>query len=178
VAGNLYGATEMGGTADYGTVFKVDASGVETVLHSFTGVLDGALPYCNLVRDEAGALYGTTQQGGAFGQGVVFKLALDGTETILHNFTGWRDGGYPFAGVIRDAAGNLYGTTQGGGAFHAGALFKIGPAGREVVLHSFTGGADGGYSYAGLIQDATGNLYGATYDGGTFGQGVIFKLTP
>jgi uncharacterized repeat protein (TIGR03803 family) len=174
--GNLYGTTQYGdGTQDSGTVFKVDVSGAETTLYSFTA-LDGEHPVATLIRDVFGNLYGTTYLGGSFARGTVFKLDAAGTETVLYNFTGKRDGGYPYAGVIRDAAGNLYGTTTQG-ALNFGTVFKISPAGRATVLHSFTG-ADGNTPFTTLIQDAGGSLYGAAAGGGTFDVGVIFKITP
>ncbi len=94
-AGNLYGTTEYGGTSGYGTVFKLDASGNETVLHSFTGSPDGQDPYAALIMDKAGNLYGATYRGGASGYGTVFKLDTSGNETVLHSFTNSADGGYP-----------------------------------------------------------------------------------
>jgi uncharacterized repeat protein (TIGR03803 family) len=170
-AGNLYGTTNYGGTSYYaGVVFKVSPSGQETVLHNFAGGADGA------IRDSAGNLYGTTYQGGTGNAGVVFKVSPSGQETVLYNFTGGADGGYPYAGVIRDSAGNLYGTTDSGGTSNAGVVFKVSPSGQETVLYNFTGGADGGYPRAGVIQDSSGNLYGTTLEGGTPGAGVVYKL--
>ena len=107
-----------------------------------------------------------------------------GTETILHTFTGGADGAYPHAGLVRDAAGNLYSTTGGGGGSTVcsdgcGTVFKVRPSGTETVLYSFTGGADGRTPYAGLLRDAAGNLYGTTYSGAPPGYyGVAFRLTP
>jgi uncharacterized repeat protein (TIGR03803 family) len=174
--GNLYGTTVYGGTANAGVVFKLDTAGHETVLYSFTGGADGAYPYAGVIRDAAGSLYGTTYQGGAAGAGVVFKVNTAGQETVLYSFTGGADGGYPYAGVIRDSAGNLYGTTYQGGAAGAGVVFKVNTAGHETVLYSFTGGADGAYPYAGVIRDSSGNLYGTAFAGGTGGVGVVYKL--
>src|SRR5205814_1811028 len=110
-----------------GTVFKLDTTGKETVLHSFAVGSDGRKLYAGLIRDAAGNLYGTTFTGGAFGFGTVFKLDATGNETVLYTFTGGADGGYSRAGVIRDAAGNLYGTTGLGGAFSLGRVFKLSP---------------------------------------------------
>ncbi|MEI9933185.1 MAG: choice-of-anchor tandem repeat GloVer-containing protein [Rhizomicrobium sp.] len=132
-AGNLYGVTQYGGTADDGTVFKVAPDGTETVLHSFNGN-DGAAPGSALFRTKNGNLYGTTFGGGAPGLGVVFKLAPDGTETVLHIFSGSTDGCSPSAGLIRNkAAGGrsyFYGTTSNGIGFcskngNQGTIFKI-----------------------------------------------------
>jgi uncharacterized repeat protein (TIGR03803 family) len=175
-AGNLYGTTLNGGPANAGVVYKVSETGLETVLYSFTGAADGGSPPAGLSRDTAGKLYGTTYAGGASGHGVVFKLNPAGRETVLHSFTGLSDGAYPRAGVILDAAGNLYGTTAIGGASNAGVVFKMSPTGRETVLYSFTGGADGGAPWAGVVRDLEGNLYGTTFYGGPLGGGVVYKL--
>jgi uncharacterized repeat protein (TIGR03803 family) len=176
-AGNLYGTTISGGAGGLGTVFKLDAVGSETVLHSFSGA-DGARPEAGLVRDAAGNLYGTTAGGGASDLGTVFKLDTTGSETVLHSFSG-ADGDSPVAGLVRDAAGNLYGTTAGGGASGLGTVFKLDTSGKGRLLHSFTGGAtDGAFPAAGLVPDAAGNLYGTTTQDGAFGQGTVFKLRP
>jgi uncharacterized repeat protein (TIGR03803 family) len=157
------------------------------VLHSFNGS-DGSHPQAGLIFDAAGNLYGTTYGGGASGYGTVFKLTpnADGswTESVLHSFNG-SDGSSPFAGLIFDAAGNLYGTTSLGGGSNFGTVFKLTPnadgSWAESVLHSFIG-SDGSYPLAGLIFDAAGNLYGTTEFGGSgcggSGCGVVFKLTP
>jgi uncharacterized repeat protein (TIGR03803 family) len=178
-AGNLYGTAVFGGPASAGVVYKVDAAGKETVLYSFTGGADGAGPNTSLVRDSAGNLYGTTENGGAHGKGAVFKLDTSGVETVLHAFRGGADGVGP-NGVVIDAAGNLYGTTFGGGAAsqtgaQEGVVFKVDPAGNETLLHSFTGLSDGGAPTSGVIRDSEGNLYGTTFYGG-LGDGVVYKI--
>ena len=186
-AGSLYGTTLGGGefcveSGGCGVVFKVDPTGAETVLYSFAGGADGAAPYGSLIRDGAGNLYGTTSGGGANGVGTVFKLSLAGAETVLYAFTGGADGATPFAGLIRDEAGNLYGTTSAGGLSGQGTVFKVNPAGKETALYSFSGGKDGGYPEASLVQDAQGNLYGTTFFGGLASSpcfsfcGVVFKV--
>jgi uncharacterized repeat protein (TIGR03803 family) len=176
-AGNLYGTTNGGGTSGAGVVFKVDASGNETVLYSFTGGSDGGYPFAALVRDSTGNFYGTAGGGGASGAGAVFKLDAAGKETVLYSFTGGADGAYPsWVTLALDSAGNLYGTTSGGGTSGAGVVFKVDPSGHETVLHSFTGGADGGYPYAGVILGPGGRLYGATPFGGETGVGVVFEI--
>ena len=185
--GNLYGTTYFGGTSGEGTVFKLDTTGTETVLHSFTGPPDGANPLAGLVRDKEGNLYGTTKGGGVVrcfgsGCGVVFKLDTTGKETVLYTFTGL-DGFLPAADLVRDKAGNLYGTTFGGGATNQGTVFKLDTTGTQTVLHSFTR-SDGAGPLAGLVMDKAGNLYGTTYAGGDLscnapsGCGVVFKLDP
>jgi uncharacterized repeat protein (TIGR03803 family) len=186
-SGNLYGTTLYGGTSNYGTVFKVDAAGNETVLYSFTGGKDGASPGLGVVRDAAGNLYGMTDYGGDLscahnvgaGCGTVFKLDQNGKKTILHSFTGNADGAHGSA-LTLDAAGNLYGATQLGGdpTCDCGTVFKMYPNGGETVLYSFTGGADGSSPVGELAHDAAGNLYGTTQLGGdpTCGCGTVFKL--
>ena len=129
-----------------------------------------------MIRDSAGNFYGTTYGGGAYGYGVVYELDAQGHETVLYTFTGGTDGGNPQAGVTRDSAGNLYGTTYGSGAHGYGVVYKVDTAGHETVLYSFTGGADGANPSAGVIQAPSGNLYGTTYYGGTASQGVVYEL--
>ncbi len=185
---NLYGTTLAGGNA-YGTVFELtESSGwrVEKVLYSFTGGTDGGDPTGGLLLDAAGNLYGTTNFGGSFGLGTVFELTSSG-ETVLHSFAGGpSDGAAPYAGVIMDNRGNLYGTTLEGGSSSncsngCGTVFELTPNGRgawtETVLYSFTGGADGVEPYGGLLLDAAGNLYGTAVGGGS-GFGTVWRLTP
>jgi len=182
-AGSFYGTTYSGGSADLGAVFELDASGHYKVLHNFQGGADGAKPYAPVTAGPAGDLYGTTYKGGPANAGMVYKLDASGKETVLYSFTGGADGANPYAGVIADSAGNLYGTTYQGGAKNAGVVYKIDPAGQETVLYSFTGGADGGLPQAGLIADASGNLYGTALSGGAancenLGCGVVYKINP
>ena len=203
-AGNLYGTTAFGGAAcaelssqGCGVVFELIRcnSGYDfKVLHKFTGGADGAAPSGGLIRDAAGNLYGTTFYGGGSsacglangtpsGCGTVFKLSPTSTKTVLHTFTSG-DGQNPSAGLIREAAGNFYGTTTYGGGAGGGVVFELSPTGIQTVLYSFAGGADGAFPLAGLIRDVGGNLYGTTQSGGTssgcapFGCGVVFKLSP
>lgn len=188
-AGNLYGSTGGGGSFGYGTVFEITAQGKERVLHSFWGG-DGLNLWGDLVRDSAGNLYGMAVDGGTIekgqcvhGCGTVFKL--DSTEklTVLHAFTGGTDGGQPQAGLLRDSAGNLYGTTTIGGDLTCGygsgcgVVFKIDQHGKETVLHAFSGSADGWRPGGDLIRDKAGNFYGVTGGGGA-GYGTVYKLDP
>lgn len=178
-SGNLYGTTEEGGTFNNGSVFKLDASGVETVLYSFTGKKDGGYPIGGLVMDSAGNLYGTTDSDGAFGYGVVFKLDTSGVETVLHSFkSGAPSGEYPNAGLILSPAGHFYGTASDGGALGCGTVFEISTSGQVKVLHTFAGSSAGDGCSPGspLVLDA-GNLYGTTRGGGAFGGGIIFEVT-
>lgn len=246
-AGNLYGTTEKGGVMACGSVFKLspnsNGSWSETVLYSFSGrtTADGCQPSASLVFDKLGNLYGTTQRGAGGrcptfgirrGCGTVFKLTPnpDGswTHTVLHDFLSgplWRSEHVLYAGLVLDAAGNLYGTTADHWAFYYGTVFKMAPnpdgtwtwstiytmatqsmAGlifdadgnlygtaisnvfkltpnpdgswTPYVLYTFTGGADGGQPHADLVLDAAGNLYGTTLNGGAYGYGVVFQLTP
>jgi uncharacterized repeat protein (TIGR03803 family) len=196
---NLYGATFKGGMysgvcsqVGCGVVFKLDQTGNETVLYSFTGGTDGAFPTGGLIQDSAGNLYGTTLEGGSSGDscggsgcGVVFKLDSAGNETVLYSFTGQADGGSPTGGLVIDAAGNLYGTASEGGSFGGscgevgcGVVFQVDSAGAETVLYAFSGGNDGSGPSAALVRDPAGNLYGVTAYGGSHGYGVVFKLSP
>jgi uncharacterized repeat protein (TIGR03803 family) len=178
-AGNLYGTTNQGGAANVGVVFKLTPSREMKVLHSFQGGTDGANPYSGVALDSAGNLYGTTYGGGAANAGVVYKVDATGHETVLYSFTGGADGANPYAGVVPDSAGNLYGTTYNGGGSKAGVVYKVSPSGQETVLYTFTGGTDGGNPYAGVIFDSSGNLYGTAMHGGSAGYyagGVIYKL--
>ena len=179
-AGNIYGTTFGAFGVGYGTVFKLNTAQKEKVLHSFTGGPDGGYPYYGgLVSDSDGNLYGTTSYGGAHQYfGTVFKVNKAGTQKVLYSFSGGADGGQPDASLIRDAAGNLYGTTIGGGAYAHGTIFKFGRAGKETVLYSFTGGTDAASPNANLLRDAAGNLYGTSVAGGASGGGTVFKLTP
>jgi uncharacterized repeat protein (TIGR03803 family) len=190
-AGNLYGTTSGRGSG-YGVVFKVDTTGNETVLHSFTGK-DGAYPFGGLVRDAGGNLYGTTPNGGVVGGtcmvtsgcGTVFKVSAAGKFTLLHAFTGGADGATPYIGhLIQDSAGNLYGTTLNGGVVGGacrggcGVVFTLDTNGNETVLYGFCSTnncSDGALPFAGLVQDAAGNLYGTTTGGGS-GGGVVFEV--
>jgi uncharacterized repeat protein (TIGR03803 family) len=202
-AGNLYGTTRYGGGGSEcrpyrcGIVFKLTPNPKgewhETVLYRFTGGKDGNQPIGGLIFDVAGNLYGTTVAGGAYGDGTVFELSpkQDGswTESVLYSFcsmSSCTDGSAPFAGLLFDPRGNLYGTTYYGGAtYEAGTVFKLTPnsdgSWTENVVYSFcalSNCGDGANSYADLILDQTGNLYGTTYFGGTLNHGTAFELMP
>jgi uncharacterized repeat protein (TIGR03803 family) len=199
--GNMYGAASACGAYGYGVIFMVDSSGNETVLHSFSSGLDGANPESALLFDSERNLYGTTVNGGnsecgGTGCGTVFELSPDGkggwTERVLYAFcsvTGCTDGEEPIAGpLVMDASGNIYGTTYFGGDPRlcngsCGVVFKLAPDGSETVLHSFTGGSDGAFPFAGLVMDSSGRLYGTTQQGGascfkTYTCGVVFRIVP
>lgn len=183
--GNIYGSTTGVGAGSQGTIFKLDSSGHETILLTFNGT-NGSQPYGALALDGKGNLYGTTYGGGnlndcnqGFGCGIVFKLKPDGQEPILNVFTGESGGWGPVAGLLRDKKGNLYGTAAlgGEGTDCCGVAFEVTPNGVENVLHTFTDGADGGSPDTDLTEGTNGNLYGGA-QGGTYGYGVIFEITP
>ncbi|MGC1437703.1 MAG: choice-of-anchor tandem repeat GloVer-containing protein, partial [Terriglobales bacterium] len=131
--GNLYGMTAVGGTRNWGIAFELtlnsDGKWSESVLHSFAGGQDGRNPYASFIFDGAGSLYGTTALGGGNGTGAVFKLSPFGdqwTEIVVYGFPGNRlNGELPIAGVILDAAGNLYGMTPKGGAHGKGVVYEV-----------------------------------------------------
>ena len=179
-SGNLYGTAQFGPSIQCpyclgsGVVYRVDTSGNQTVLYTFTGGSDGQGSNSSLIRDAEGNLYGTTSGGGSANLGVVYEVDPAGNETVLHDFTGNFDGANPNSGVVRDAAGNLYGVTTAGGKENLGVLYKVNPKGIETVLHTFNGGLGGGQPYGGLTLDATGNVYGTTSIGGTANDGVVF----
>ena len=209
--GSLYGTTVNGGSCNgqwCGAVFKlqppatfcrnVTCPWTLTVLHAFAGGDDGAFPYSDLAFDSSGNIYGTTSGDGdsscmvvtgVRGCGTVFELTrnTDGTWTnhTLYEFHGGSDGGRPFAGVVLDPAGNLYGVTAYGGGgpcnfnFGCGAVFALSPSGSgwvETTLHQFTGFADGGAPFGGLMFDHAGNLYGTGSYGGA-GLGTVYEFT-
>ena len=196
-AGNLYGVTSYGGASNWGTVFMLDSTGQETILYNFTGGTDGGEPQSGgpLLPGEAGNLYGTAAVGGdpsascawgLKGCGVVFKLDTSGNETVLYAFTGGKDQGTPNGGLLRDHAGNFYGTTgqieHGCGGSGCGIIFKLSTNGTLHVLHTFRN-SSGTEPFAGVITDTAGNLYGTTLQGGPencggYGCGVVYKWSP
>jgi uncharacterized repeat protein (TIGR03803 family) len=194
-AGNLYGTTRGGAPeGGYGTVFELNpATGVLTTLYAFSGGTDGASPYAGVVFGKGGLLYGTTQTGGAYGNGTVFAVdPSTNALTTLYSFPTvscppnncYPNGQFPVAGLTLGAGGTLYGTTPNGGAGGYGTLFALKPGKNgtwtQSVLYSFTAGSDG-YDPAGpLAMDASGNLYGTTEYGGQvqYSQGTIFRFNP
>jgi uncharacterized repeat protein (TIGR03803 family) len=176
VGGNLYGTTMTGGKAGGGTVFKVTPAGVESILHSFGSGSDGIEPLASLTY-LGGALYGTTSSGGVRNTGTVFKITLLGDETVIYSFGSHSlDGGHPVGSLI-SFLGNLYGTTELGGAKGNGTVFKVTPAGGESVLYSFNGYPDGNSPVSNLVE-VGGVFYGTTNSGGVDGCGTVFKVTP
>jgi uncharacterized repeat protein (TIGR03803 family) len=198
-SGNLYGTAVQGGTGSCpggptcGNVFelspKAGGGWTEKILHQFTNnAKDGYQPRTSLVMDSAGNLYGTTAAGGVHGFGTVFELTPKAgglwIEKVLFSFY-LQTGGLPYGGLTLDAAGNLYGTTSDGGAYHntCGTVFELKHPSAGVwsqqVLHVFNlDGVDGCSPQASLIFDAAGNLYGTTIYGGNAGGGTVFEFTP
>jgi uncharacterized repeat protein (TIGR03803 family) len=198
-SGNLFGTTESGGSSNDGAVFQLSpptpgqTAWTTSVVTSFSYAAGtGVSPLSGVVLDSAGDLVGTTYAGGKHGAGAVFALHLPAQgqtqwqESLLYSFTyDAKRGAFPATGVISDAAGNLYGTTQGGGKHNNGTLFQLSPpaSGKqtwtETVLHSFaTGTGNGGEPNGTVTPDASGNVFGTAYDGGKFGAGTVFKLSP
>jgi uncharacterized repeat protein (TIGR03803 family) len=198
-SGRFYGTAERGGAHGLGAVYQLAVGGgatVETVLYSFNASAahaDGTTPEGAMVIGANGVLYGTTSHGGITaacnhtGCGTVFALSppvppsTAWTETLLWQFSG-ADGSLPVGGLIVDAAGNLYGTTQTGGSHNAGTVFELSPMGGGVWLETrayhFGAAGDGARPWASLLMDASGNLYGTTEFGGASGHGTAFKLVP
>jgi uncharacterized repeat protein (TIGR03803 family) len=184
-AGNLYGTTTAGGASGNGAVYELSPSGsgwTEQVLYSFTGGSDGSYPTAGLIFDASGNLYGATNVGGTGGGGTAFELSPSGggwTYSLLYSFTGGANCG-PWASLTLNG-GNLYGTTVCDGANSAGNVFELSPSGNSWTyssLYDFTGGNDGQFPYSYVLFDPAGNLYGTTLRGGTFLQGVVWKITP
>jgi uncharacterized repeat protein (TIGR03803 family) len=190
--GRLYGNTTFGGTSGNGVVFEMlpPSSGTGSwrykILHNFGATADGAGPRGNMLLDQQGNLYGTTQAGGQFGCGTVYELSPSSsgtwTETFLYSFLcNGSDAAGPTAGVVFDDTGNLYGTTVNGGRDLFGAVFRLTPNGRglwtESVLHSFTSTPDGANPFGALAFAGHNTFYGFTPYGGTNGSGTLFAIS-
>jgi uncharacterized repeat protein (TIGR03803 family) len=197
--GVIFGTTDYGGPASVGTVFKLKPTKngyVEKVLYAFKGGADGEFVASGLVADAAGALYGTTLQGGAYNRGVVYKLVpgTQSTESVIYDFRSGRDGAYPEGTPLLDSRGNFYGATQGGGMNNCSGLegcgavyeLKLLTSGdyKERVLYRFAGPPDGAVALAHLVFGKNHTLYGTTDFGGNLncdvddgGCGTVFSLT-
>jgi uncharacterized repeat protein (TIGR03803 family) len=185
--GTIYGTTDGGGRYGFGTVFKIAPDGTETILYDFTGGADGGEPVGGVVQDKAGNLYGTTFGGGEncpdaidlSGCGTVFKLAPDGTETVLHTFTGGDDGEVPDGNLVIGHDGTIYGTASYEGKYGWGTAYQITPVGSFTVIHAFSSGFDGN-GPGPLYEDKAGRIFGTTLYGGRFshGEGTIYEIIP
>ena len=188
-SGNLYGTTAFGGTSGAGIVFELTnpegpGGWTETVLYNFSGGSDGSQPWGGLIFDTVGNLYGTTFLGGAANAGTVYELTPGTggawTETVLYSFTSGTDGSGPQSD-LNFQAGNLFGTTTGGGSPGTGIVFELTPGKNgvwtETVLHRFMS-SEGISPRAAVIFDRDGSLYGTLANGGTSGAGAVFQLKP
>lgn len=187
-AGNLYGVTSGGGTAGFGTVYKLTKSGGkwnESVLYSFSEFSYPPNQFCaGLVVDAAANLYGTTYENGANHLGMIFEISSSGQVTDLYNFKGSSDGAFPIAGLVRDSAGNLYGTASAGGdvisnkcgQVGCGVVFVLNSSHQETILHTFEK-SDGLMPAGTLLRDSQGNLFGPALNGGSGLGGVVFAIS-
>jgi uncharacterized repeat protein (TIGR03803 family) len=183
--GDLEGTTVSGGPGGYctgdgcGVVFKL-AGPSETVRYNFTGGGDGFGPGGAVVFDRGGDAFGTTPDGGAFYQGVIYEISRAGKQRVIHAFTGGKDGGVGSLGsLLLDKSGKIYGVTELGGAQSSGTVYELSPAGKKwhlQTLYAFKGSPDAAFPYGGLVADKSGNLYGTTYYGGAQGVGSVFEL--
>jgi uncharacterized repeat protein (TIGR03803 family) len=193
--GNLYGTTLYGGsgtncgTNGCGTVYRITTYGsTESIVYSFLGGNDGAMPYGGLMVYSDGTLYGTTEYGGGgtncsgtSGCGTIYSITPDGsTETTLYSFQGGSDGALPLASLIYNPSGYIYGTTRNGGSMNDGTVFEIDPSssGSITTLYSFQGSNDGSYPYSSLVLSNNGNLYGTTGYGGSHNDGTVYSIDP
>jgi uncharacterized repeat protein (TIGR03803 family) len=182
--GNFYGTMMVAGSSNRtrGATFRMTSNGTVTILHVFDDNTDGVTSTIGpLVEGRDGNLYGTTY-GKSDGSpvadvGTLYRMSPAGTVTILHHFTSGGDGSRPLGALVQAADGDFYGTTSAGSPFQAGTVFRMTPAGSLTTLHAFTGGADGGSPYGGLVEGADGQLYGTTYAGGS-AAGVLFRIIP
>ncbi len=190
-AGNLYGTTETGGTGlcnnglGCGVAFKLDKTGKQVWLHSYNGK-NGYIPSGALWLESSGVLFGVTEGGGdlncnqPYGCGAFFRLDKTGEERVLHRFRGTPDGESAWGFFAQDGTGNLYGVASVGGDDNYGTVFEVDPTGKETTLYSFAGpqeGGDGAFPLVGVVRDASGNLYGVTFDGGGAGVGAVYEIS-
>lgn len=174
--GNYYGMTSEGGNGFFGTIFKVSATGVYTLLTHMSGGVTGTAPFESLVQGKDYAYYGTTSMGGVYNQGTVFKLC-GGKYTVIKSFNKGIDGGTPKGTLLLAADGNFYGTTTDGGNSNAGTIFRISQSGAFAVMYHFSSTRDGAAPQGALVEGANGQLYGMTSGGGAKGGGTIFRIT-
>ena len=176
--GNFYGMTNLGGTYNQGTIFKMTPAGAVTILRHLNSPVDGGNPYGELIKGTDGFFYGMTSAGGNNTYGTIFKISTDGSSfTVLRHLSYATDGTNPRGHLVQAGDGNFYGVTYSGGANGLGTIFRITPTGTFTTLKSFNSTTDGNRSYNSLTLATDGNLYGITYYGGTYGYGTIFKIT-
>jgi uncharacterized repeat protein (TIGR03803 family) len=173
--GFFYGTTSAGGSSGAGTVFRIDRRGRVHVLSSFDGITSGRAPTAALIQATDGLLYGTTFGGGAGNSGTVFRLDRSGAITVLHAFDYWSTGASSQAPLLQARDGLLYGTTSAGGTSGQGVLFSIDTGGSLRVLHSFNERTTGSIPATGVIQARDGLFYGTTFNGGSDGEGTLFR---
>jgi uncharacterized repeat protein (TIGR03803 family) len=171
--GSFYGTASSAGASGHGTIFKIDASGNFTLLHTFVEGTDGGTPLSGLVQGADGNFYGTTGGGGTYSFGTVFKMDLAGNVNTLYSFTGGADGTEPYAGLVQGADGAFYGTTLFGGTYSGGAVFKIDASGNFTALHSFSG-SEGNRPQGALMEASDGTIYGTASYGSSGGS--LFKV--
>jgi uncharacterized repeat protein (TIGR03803 family) len=185
--GNLYGVTRFGGNdgciaRGCGTIFELTPSGsgwVQTTLHVFEESRDGGWPSAPIM-DQAGNLYGASETGGSGNAGTVWELSSSGAFSVLYNFQGIPGGG-PAGRLAMDAGGSVYGMTNADDSYYYGNVFKLTPSDGSWIytdLHDFTGGIDGGTPEGNVTLDRSGNIYGTAPQGGQYGYGIIFEITP
>jgi uncharacterized repeat protein (TIGR03803 family) len=184
--GNLYGTTFSGGANGDGTIFSISSTGAFTTIYSFCSLAncsDGAFPQGGLMESKDGHLYGTTEKGGANGEGTVFEISPKNKLRVLHSFCSeskCADGSHPWSALVQGSNGDFFGTTVVGGTHNQGTVFEITPGGTLTTLYSFcseTGCADGSEPYSTLVQATNGDFYGTTYLGGAHNYGSIFSIT-
>jgi uncharacterized repeat protein (TIGR03803 family) len=176
--GAFYGVASSGGVNNNGIIFQITSSGAFTPVYYFNGTVDGSQPRAALIVATNNLFYGTTFAGGSSGDGVIFSFTTGGVIGPLHSFDSSSDGSNPVGQLSQGANGILFGTAYNGGSNGAGTIFQITTGGAFSVIHTFTGGDDGGNPAAGLLLGGDGNFYGTTYSGGANGDGAIFKITP
>jgi uncharacterized repeat protein (TIGR03803 family) len=182
--GNLVGVAGIGGAHSFGTIYKLTSEGLFGWSISDLFDFDNTLyNVSDLLGDNAGNFFGAAASGGAFGHGAVFELSPSGggwSLQIIYSFL--QPGIGPFGGLAMDAAGNLYGTTNGQGAFNLGTVFKLSPSNgswTHADLHDFSGAPNDGCNPYGTVRfDRNGNLFGTTYNCGASGNGIVWEITP
>ncbi|QMU28764.1 choice-of-anchor tandem repeat GloVer-containing protein [Adhaeribacter radiodurans] len=175
--GNFYGTAYSGGTYNYGTIFRITASGAYRVLYNLNQFKDGSFPQGSLVQGVDGDFYGMTSSGGIYGQGTIFRITSSGVFQVIQYFDK-TNGASPFSNsLIQGTNNNLYGMTEEGGAYGYGTIFKVTPQGSFTLLHSLNITMDGGYPKGSLVKGSANTLYGMAFQGGAYGGGTIFKIT-